>query len=513
MASAPPRTSRMTYTFESFVGGYYPDVDPLILPKQYLSQCQNCLYDKGWLQKTLGRKPLTSAAFAGEVQLLYVFDRPDGTHVLTMTTTTNFYYYDLNNDLWVDISPPGGLHGSVGVAPQAISWLDSVFMTNTIDPIVRWTGVGSATFITGGGAPTACVSICVFASQLFALQPATFPGWEVNWSDFRNPNVWNAGQAGGVALDDTPEPVEAADVLGRAMAIFKQNTIYVTTFVGPPVWFDFTRRDLPGILCRRTLTRVPVLGLFYQGARDHFIFDGLTATPIGKPVRREIMATLNQAARNAAMAWTDPVRGRCYVSLPTGAATTPTVLYTYSYLDGQYMRDVRTVRTGTTWNMVRYLLIQELTSPIASYNVPIADLVSSDIEAFLTSDGNVIGLNFDNVYQDAHGNPIDSIFQTAAVALGGQQDGQVLPVTVYEIVLVGNPIPATLQVTLFAAWGNMDFQAFGPYPVTLTPTPIEYVVPVEVTGLYFMVKVQNAVLGEGFQIKQIRLRSRMRARV
>lgn len=512
---SPELTARQTFTFGSFVGGYNTDTDPLMVPKQFLAQVQNCLFESGWIQKSLGRTPLTLAPISETSQLVTVFHKADGTSILLLWTTTSFYTYDPETDTYTDRSPPGGLHGTIAFAPQMVTWLDQVFYTNGTDPIVTWDGVSAnATFIAAGGAPNACVALCVFAGSLFAISPTTVAGiqrWEADWCDFRNPQVWDTGAAGGFVLDDTPEPLMTADTISRWMAIFKTHTIYIITYLGYSPWYDIRRLDAPGVLCRRTLVRLPVLGLFYQGPDDQYTFDGNQPTPIDKPVRKEILRLLNPEAHDAAVAWVDAKRGRVYVSLPTATAT-PDTIYTYSYMDGQYMREIRPVLSGTVDQYDTPLLVNELVYTVDSYDVQIDNLRRAPQERFLTTDGTLIEVNLDGVYQDARGNPIDASFTTAEVAPGAQQDGSVLPITVFEIVVIGNPVPGTLQVTLNAAFANKQFQAFGPYPIQLT-LPIEVVIPVEVTGLYFSVQVRNDALDEGFQIMQLKLRYTVRGRV
>ena len=131
-------------------------------------------------------------------------------------------------------------------------------------------------------------------------------------------------------LNDTPEIVLTAYVVGRYLSIYKTNTIYETVFVGPPVFFDFRRIDTPGISLRRSLVNILVLGLFGFGRDDAYIFDQNQSRPIGKPVRQEILGTINWNAADTANAWFRPDVGRVYLNIPTGNSTWPNKVWAWT---------------------------------------------------------------------------------------------------------------------------------------------------------------------------------------
>lgn len=506
----------LPYVFQSFVGGYtsVSDSDPLMLPKQYLSETNNCLVENGYVRKSLGWIRLMNPdSFQGEAQAIYLYRTNANESEVLFLTTTNLYEYNPIDNSFQDYTPAGGLHGTTAFAPQIISWLDNVYITNGVDPIIEHKYDQQSTFLDQNGAPASCNSIQVFASQLFAFAPTTtagFQGWQAVWSDFRNPNVWNAGQAGGVDLDDTAEPIMAAEIIDRWMAIAKTHTWYLTTYVGSPVWFDFRRRDCDAVLARRTLIRLPAgLGLFALGPHDVIIFDGNNSTPVGKPIRKELFTRLNREALDSCVAHREEFRGRIYLSIATGDMK-PDMSYTYSYIDGPWMRETGAVLSAMSVDYDTPLLIDEMVHAVDFYDVQIRDLVKSRQSRFLTTDGT--GLFMAGDYPNRDNQPIDASFVTAAIAPGTQQDGTILPVTVMGILVEGNPLPGMSSVTLRAAWGNMNFTQYGPWELFFS-FPIQQLIPCEVSGQYFQVGIQNGNLNEAFQIKQITLRYLIRGRV
>jgi len=526
-----PLLRQMTapFVFASFVGGLMTttDEDPLILPKQYMSEVQNCLVENGYVRKALGWIRLMNPdSFTGIGQGIFLLRTSGGNEEVLFLTTTNLYVYDPVANAFNDMTPTGGLHGTTNIAPQFITWMDSTFITNGVDPIMQKQYGTQAVFLNANGAPVSAMSIQTFSGQLwaFAITDSTgYHSWRAVWSDFRNPSVWNAGQAGGVDLDDTQEDLMAAEIIDRWLVIAKTHTWYITTFIGAPVFFDFRRRDTDGVLARRTLCRLPSgLGLFALGPTDVIIFDGNNSTPIGKPIRKELFTLLNRLSLDNAVSFRDDLRGRVYLNIATHAQI-PDTTYTYAYIDGPWMKELGRTEdgsgpkgsTGTPLGGVSIdyrtpLLIDEMVHPIDFYDVEIRDLYKSRQQRTLVTDGSGLFVIGDYLAQD--GMPIDARFVTAAIAPGTQQDGSILPVTLMALMVEGNMFSGTSQISVRTWWGNMNDTIYGPYQLFFDRL-ITQVIPVEISGTYFQVIVENANLNEGFQIKQITCRYLLRGRV
>lgn len=332
------------FKFETFIGGLNTDLDAEMLPKHFLAAGKNIQYNSAILSKRDGHSLFGPVApFAGTANGIFVFQKSSGAAFLLVKTTTNLYNYSVVSNTWLDITPPGIAPSAVGVAPQFVTWNDKVYCTDLTNPIITWDGAAAtASLITGNGAPDWCTSLRPFTSYLFAFRPqvaGVFYGFRAMWSDLGDATKWNTGQSGAVDLSDTAEQTQTADVFGRWMAIYKQRSIYNTSFIGLPVFFDFRRLDTPGILARRTLVRIPNLGLFALGPDDVYVNDSTQARPIGKPIRQQLFSNLNYAAVDSAHAYVRPDLGRVYLNVPFGSAVTPDTTFAYSYLDGQWMPD------------------------------------------------------------------------------------------------------------------------------------------------------------------------------
>ena len=502
------------FKFDQFVGGFNTDVDAEVLPKHFIAAGQNIEYNKAILSKRDGRQTYNAFAFTGTLYGLFVFQLSSGTSYLMAITTSHLYYF--TGSTWSDITPVAhNLTGSVSTPPQFIAANDICYITNDADPIIQWTGSGNATYITGNGAPDFCLSIQTFANYLFAIRPTvsgTGHGWRVMWTDKNadgtpNAAVWNSGQAGLVDLVDTAEQVLSATVTSRWMSVYKTSTIYNVLFVGPPVFFDFTRLDQPGTIAPRTIVEIPMLGYFALGKDDVYIFDGNQSRPIGKPIRQDLFMKLNYTDAYAPFAWVRPDLGRVYLHVPFTTAT-PDNVYTYSYLEGQWMPEGPYPATAGLYSVYsQNLLINQLIGNISAQTQTFDDMTRLNQRVPLETDGtNIYSLQaVANDFVTPTTLAINSSFTTASVALATDKNtGTDVPCTVYGIKLLANSRVGTVSLTVGASIGNDQYTTYGPFLVSAT-SAMQTIVPCECYGTRFQVTAANSNVNETFEIKQLSL--------
>jgi len=497
-----------------FQGGYNSDLDPEVLPPHFISSGQRINWNRGLISKGDGRQLFSAGPFQGTVNDLWVFQLSSGTAFLIAVSTTNLYRYNVGPGTWTDITPLGGLHGTVTFKPQCITWNDKFYCTNGTDPILQWDGIApTASFITGSGAPSACSSIVAFAGFLFAIRPTvgTLFGFRVMWSDFLTPTVWNAGQAGAVDLNDSSEQLLTGLVMGRWLTLYKTSIVYNVVFVGPPVYFDFRRIETPGTAARRTVAQILMLGLFAQGRDDEYIFDQSQSRPIGRPVRQEILAKMDWQGADAAFAWVRPDVGRVYLHLPFNRADhTPDNVYSYSYQDGPWMPEGPYPATaGIYAEFTSNLTVSQLTGPINTYNLTIDELTRLNQRQPLVTDGtNIYYLAaVANDYATPTAAAISSNFTTAEVPLE-VQNGKPVPCYVSEVLVTGNS-GGNVSVTLNGSIGNETYVSSVPYAVTLSGA-MRVPIPVELYAERFSVSIVNNTINQGYAVKEISLRYRPR---
>ena len=305
------------------------------------------------------------------------------------------------------------------------------------------------------------------------------------------------------------------------MSIYKTVTIYNTLYVGPPVYFSFTRIDQPGTIAPRTIVQIPMLGYMALGRDDVYIFDGNQPRPIGKPIRQELFANLDYTDVFAFHAWQRPDLGRIYLNVSYGRAgdkitDAPDTVFAYSYIEGQWMPDGPYQALGGGWaEYSNNVLIQNLIGTIANQTQTFDQMVRANQRQALITDGtNVYSLNGNAVdYVTPTNFAINSSFQTASVPLAvSQQTGQVVPTTVFGIKVMGNGLVGTVSMTVGASIGNDQYTTYGPFFVSFTQT-MQPLIPVEIYGERFTVTLANANLNEAFSIKQLSLLHRPRGRV
>jgi hypothetical protein len=506
-----------TFAWDDFSGGYNTDLDAEKLPRNYLSGGQQVQYIGAVLTKRDGKQLFNpSLTPSGTIIGVYVFQQSTGqTYPIVLTTTT---IYALIGSTWTNITPTTGsppspvtLRGQVGMTPVFATWQDNLYVTNGFDSIIKWNGNTSqvATFISGNGAPTTCRAIIPFTSYLFAIRPSGF-NFRVMWSDYLNDSVWNSGQAGAVDLGDVPEILMGATVSGRWMTVYKQHALYNVTFVGPPIYFDFRRIDAPGTIATGSLLKIPQLGVFYLGSDDVYLFDGSMAHPIGKPIRRELFKNLDWNALDSIVAFLREDVGRVYLCVPFAPSNGyPNMVYTYNYIDGQWLPEgPYSILAGTWAQYGQGMTVGQATQPISSYTMTIQSLYQASQRVGVVSDGSQLYAILPNLATD-NNNAISSSFTTSASPLAVDDSNNVIPCMVYGIDILGNGLPGTHTLTLYASIGN---NRYTPYTFQFSFGPNEWVtIPCEVYGERFKVSVANGNNNESFQIKEIRLKFRPRS--
>lgn len=128
---------------------------------------------------------------------------------------------------------------------------------------------------------------------------------------------------------DSPGAIRAGAALGSDVVAYKNNSMYVGRYVGPPIIWSWTR--VPGDIGCSGAESVVVVGTqhFFVGPSDFYVFDGTVPRPIGgatfgasaTPVREWFFADLNQLYRDRIVGVADPARDLVYWYYPSTAST------------------------------------------------------------------------------------------------------------------------------------------------------------------------------------------------
>lgn len=226
-------------------------------------------------------QPVLSATVVGAVSIRQV----NGT-IRTFAGTPNDIFEDAGGS-WTNVSSATGSY-TLTTRWRFEQLEDETFATNDAD-VIQFSASGAFSDLTG--APTAAI-IQVIDRQLVALNTndGTFGDdgnrWRTAAQD--DPHDWTIaisvlGASG--RLVDTPGEITAGRRLGDQLAVYKEDSLYLGRFVGPPevLIFDL-RSDEIGASNQEAVVSVESFNFFAsESAEDFFVFDGSTPVRIGHP--------------------------------------------------------------------------------------------------------------------------------------------------------------------------------------------------------------------------------------
>lgn len=279
--------------------GYLPDVPPTT--PGVLTSCQSCIPSSTGMQGA----PSPVDAIPG---LAALTAQCRGSAVLSNTTGTRRHFagtqtrlYEQTGTAWVDVS-----RGSAYAGASETRWLFEQFgnvalATNNVEKI-QWSS--SSAFADVTAAPIARV---VFATDNFVIALDTDhsatgnnpDGWMC--SAFQDYSSWTADvstQATSGRLIGNGGPLVAGLALGPYAVAYKDSSIFLGSYVGPPVVWQWER--VPGdVGCIGPEAVCDIGGLHLFVGKDNFwIFNGTPPVPIGDGIKEWFYRNLNNTKKD-----------------------------------------------------------------------------------------------------------------------------------------------------------------------------------------------------------------------
>jgi hypothetical protein len=184
-------------------------------------------------------------------------------------------------------------------------------------------------------------------------------------------------------LHSTPGKILAAKRFGYQIAAYKRRSMYLGTYVGPPVIWDF--QLIPGEVGALSHEAVVNVGTpeqprhLFMGADNFYSFDGGRPVPIGDAVRETVFNELTMATYYAARALHDQQNKRVHFFYPSTGTNVPDKCVVYHYLTGRWGRDDRSaqavidhVATGITYDSLGSSFSTYADLPNLSYDLAFA---------------------------------------------------------------------------------------------------------------------------------------------
>ena len=254
---------------------------------------------------------------------------------------------------------------------------DTFFLTNGLDPVRQWNGTGTISVVPGltsveGGFTNVTGNLIRSFSGFMILLSTTETGnpypQRVRWCVFGQPGNWTNdingnGQAGSNDLADDVGFILWATVFNNYLCIYKERSIYLMQYVGPPTIFSFQRViNGVGLLAQRSVADLGDEHAFL-GNDNFYTFNGISIDPIGNAIKNYFFSDLDPGYRNRVQAFVVEEDDEVWWVYASGATTysdgtphapgDPDKAVVWNYLNNTWaIRD----NPGTYWFYYQHLI-------------------------------------------------------------------------------------------------------------------------------------------------------------
>lgn len=277
--------------------GFAPDLDPV--SPGVITSCNQIVPT---LKGVAGAPTPFDAgypALADECRGAATVTRLDG--VRRLFAGTEIAIYELLSSVWSDVSRVGAYTGGVENPWRFAQFGNTSLATNQTDKIQYSI---SGDFADIADAPKARIIFTVGgAIMALAIDDARVGGdrpdawWASNLYDYSG---WTPGPTSQAAFGyflDTPGEIRGGRALGPNAVAYKEESIYIGQYVGPPTMWDWeVVSDNVGAISQESIVSIGTSHLFI-GKDDFWIFDGTRPQSIGAPVREWFLSNSDQTYR------------------------------------------------------------------------------------------------------------------------------------------------------------------------------------------------------------------------
>jgi hypothetical protein len=332
--------------------GYAPDIDPTV--EGVIVDCSSFVPSERGMEGApsavdIGADALVAACYgAANVRKL-----DDSFRTIAATREALF---ELSGNTWADVTRAVGGAYACGADNfwRIAQFGDTTLAINKAD-ILQASVTGD--FADVANAPKADIIETVGNNVVLANTDETTFGDSPNrwWvSATRDHTDWVPNVNTGCAtntLVSTPGRIFAARRFGEQVIFYKERSMYIGTFVGPPLILDV--QQLPGDAGCSSQEAVVNVGTsdnpvhIFMGADDFWRFDGARPIPLGSPLRKTVYAELDGTYAYKIKTLHDRINSRIYFYYPSdagGGVVDSCVVY--HYRENRWGRDDRTIEAA-----------------------------------------------------------------------------------------------------------------------------------------------------------------------
>ncbi|MBY4947000.1 hypothetical protein K6V92_10255 [Cupriavidus respiraculi] len=262
--------------------------------------------------------------------------------------------YERNGVTWTDVSRGAAYTPITDGHWRFAQFGNASLATNGADPIQASV---SGAFADISGAPRALI-IETTQGFVFAFNTSdgTFGARPDAWwcSGIYDHTVWTpaiASQCATGRLLDSPGEIRAARALGSDMVAYKERSMYIGRYQGPPIVWGW--QLVPGEIGATNQECVVSIGTahVFIGWDNFYIFDGTRPQAIGDSVKTWFFRDLNATYRYRILGQHDPVNGLVYWYYPSNASDSGAIdsCIVYNYRRNQWGRANRAIEAAVEY--------------------------------------------------------------------------------------------------------------------------------------------------------------------
>lgn len=505
------------YSIPSFKTGLNTALPAHMIEDTGATSARNVKFSLLRALKTKGYEKFVTAAVDGVPQIIDNYFLNDGSVFLIVVTTTKAYVYNSVTGVFDDISLAGGYAGVAYLPATSDIAFDQFYFTNRNDYPQMWDG-SAGTFVNiptldtsagsdieGGVSGVKAKIVRGFSNFLVlgnTLEDSVDCPSRVRWSKYGDPAVWintaGAGQAGYADVGDVDQIV-AMERLKDFLVIYKERSIWLMQYVGPPAIFAF-RRVVEGIgaqspRCIASLTNQHI----FFGPDGLYSFDGISLTPLSDRIGVDFFLQLNNAKLELLGALFVEEDFEILFPFVAVAETYPTQALVYNYVTESFgMRDFPATAVGY-WTQASSLTWDSFATGVTWDDVnrhwnDKALSADGPINLFADSSGFIYKMNFVNTQ---NGSDYEGYFTTKIFDLGSPE---IIKRVQRVRVVVSRPGDYDLLIYAAALETPYDSVVFGdPIVFNLSAGGAAFQ-DLDLSGRYFVFKFRTANGNESFEI-------------
>jgi hypothetical protein len=290
--------------------------------------------------------------------------------------------YERSGTSWTDISRAGNYVGGTENRWRFTQYGNISFAVNREDATQVSTGAAFSDL--GGGSPKASI---IESNQNFIMVFDYNDGVN-DYSDgwwccaLGNYTSWTpsiATQAANGRLLSTPGKIRAGRSLGDSMVAYKERSMYLGRYVGPPLIWQW--ENIPGDIGAVSNEAVIDIGTahIFRGFDDFYIYDGSRPVSIGNPIREWFNGRIKASTQHKIQAGHDRTNSNVYFFYQnqnaTGNELNEAVIYNYKVnrwgiTTGSVYAILDYLNGGATYDQMGTFYITWDDLPLTSYDSP-----------------------------------------------------------------------------------------------------------------------------------------------